>query len=55
MSESHFLALRQKAVRQAWKNEKELVEKIGRSSRDWIPDEMQELLTTGRVKGYEGQ
>ncbi|WP_121616337.1 T7SS effector LXG polymorphic toxin [Virgibacillus halodenitrificans] len=50
-----FSVLRQKSVRQAWKAERELVEKTGRGSRDWTPDELDQLLTTGKVRGYEGQ
>ncbi|MEK4936671.1 hypothetical protein BW425_08120 [Bacillus pseudomycoides] len=39
----------------AWKQEKELVQKTGRGTRDWTPEEKLELLQTGKVKGYEGQ
>mgnify|MGYP001553923337 CR=1 FL=1 len=46
--------LRQQAVRDAWKEEKELVEETGRGTRDWTKKEMAELKKTGRVKGYEG-
>lgn len=45
--------LRQKAVRDAWKEEKELMEQ-GRCTRPWTKDEQQELRDTGRVKGYYG-
>ncbi len=55
LTDNQFSALRQKAVRQAWKAEKELIDKTGRGSRDWTPDELEELMTTGKVKGYEGQ
>jgi len=52
---NQFAALRQKAVNQAWKQEKELVETTGKGTREWTEAETQELLTTGKVKGYEGQ
>ena len=39
----------------AWKNEREFVEKTGRGSRNWTPLEKDELLKNGKVKGYEGQ
>lgn len=45
--------MRQKAVRDAWKEEKELMEQ-GRCTRPWTKDEQQELRDTGRVKGYYG-
>ncbi len=45
---------RQKAVRDAWNREKELVSK-GKGTVDWSPEQQKELMETGRVKGYEGQ
>lgn len=45
---------RQKAVRDAWSREKELVSK-GRGTVDWSPEQQKEIMETGRVKGYEGQ
>lgn len=45
--------LRQKAVRDAWKEEKELIEQ-GMCTRPWTKDEQKELKETGRVKGYYG-
>ena len=45
---------RKKGVDEAWKQERELVENTGQGSREWTPDEMKELLETGKVKGYEG-
>ena len=45
---------RQKAVREAWAREKSLCAQ-GKGTRDWTRAEQRELLTTGRVKGYEGQ
>jgi RHS repeat-associated protein len=47
-------SLRQKAVKEAWVEEKELVEKTGRGTRDWTEKEIEELRKTGKVKGYEG-
>jgi hypothetical protein len=47
-------ALRRKAVREAWKKEHELVRRTGKGSRNWTRAEKQELLKTGKVKGYEG-
>ena len=46
---------RQKAVREAWKAEKELVEKTGKGTRVWTKAEKDELLKTGKVKDYIGQ
>ena len=46
--------LRQKAVKDAWKAEKKLVERTGRGSRRWTKKELKELKETGKVKGYEG-
>ena len=43
---------RQKAVKEAWKVEKELVEKTGNGTRDWTKAEKEELLNTGKVKDY---
>lgn len=45
---------RQKAVRNAWNREKELVGK-GKGTVDWSAEQQKELMETGRVKGYEGQ
>jgi hypothetical protein len=45
---------RRTAVRNAWKNEKQLVELTGQGSRNWTPLELDELLKTGKVKGIEG-
>ena len=55
LSHKQFVVLRQKAVNQAWRQEKELVTKTGRGTRDWMSEEIQELMSTGKVKGYEGQ
>lgn len=55
LTENQFSALRQKAVDQAWKQEQELIKKTGNGTREWTAAEKQELLQSGRVKGYEGQ
>ena len=47
-------ALRQRAVRDAWKMERRLVEITNQGTRDWTPAEIQELLKTGEIKGYQG-
>ena len=54
LTEAQFFTLRKKAVNDAWKKEKELVQKTGKGTRDWTEAEKQELLSTDRVKGYEG-
>ena len=45
---------RQRAVRNAWKQEKEMVEMKGYGTRNWMKSEMRELKETGKVKGYQG-
>lgn len=44
---------RNKAVKEAWKTEVENVSK-GTSKYSWTPDQIKELLDTGKIKGYEG-
>ena len=44
---------RRKAVAEAWKREKALVAE-GRGTRDWTPEEQEQILRKGKVKGYEG-
>lgn len=46
-------AERQKAVRQAWKEEKQRVLE-GKGTRQWTNDEKKELISRGSVPGYEG-
>jgi RHS repeat-associated protein len=46
--------LRRKAVAEAWKQEADLVRRTGQGTRQWTEAEKQELLQTGKVKGYEG-
>lgn len=55
VSQNKFDYLRQKAVAGAWKAEVELVKTTGKGSRDWTQAEIGELLTKGKVQGYEGQ
>ena len=45
---------RRNAVRKAWQNEVSLVQSTGRGTRNWKAMEIDELLTTGKVKGYVG-
>lgn len=44
---------RNKAVAEAWKREREAVMN-GTSKYNWSPSQIQELIKTGRVKGYDG-
>ena len=46
--------LRQKGVKKAWKAERKLVKETGQGTRRWTEAEMDELLTTGKVSGYQG-
>ena len=48
------IKVRQKAVKDAWKAEKRLVERTGCGSRRWTKKELKELKETGKVKDYEG-
>jgi RHS repeat-associated protein len=45
---------RRSAVRQAWKQEQQLVATTGRGTVDWTPAQKAELLQTGKVSGFEG-
>lgn len=45
---------RQKAVRDAWNRERNLVLK-GKGTVDWTQEQQKELISRGRVSGYEGQ
>ena len=45
---------RQKAINKAWKREKELVRQ-GKGTRDWTVSQQQELLSEGKITGFEGQ
>ena len=44
---------RQKAVREAWRIEKEHVA-LGEGTRDWTPEQQQEMMENGKVEGFEG-
>lgn len=44
---------RNKAVKEAWKQEKEAVMN-GTSKYNWTPKQIKELLSTGKIKGIEG-
>ena len=46
--------LRAKAVREAWKNEKALVEK-GQGTRDWTPEQQLSILTKGKAYDDNGK
>ncbi|MGQ0715349.1 MAG: hypothetical protein ACT4PJ_16750 [Gemmatimonadaceae bacterium] len=45
---------RRAAVRGLWRQERERVRETGRGSREWTDAEKDELLRTGKVKGYQG-
>ncbi len=45
---------RSDAVKKAWKQEREMVARTGRGTRNWNSKQKMELLRTGRVKGFEG-
>ncbi|HWA91455.1 MAG TPA: RHS repeat-associated core domain-containing protein [Rhizomicrobium sp.] len=51
--EAALKSAREAAKRQAWAQEKKLVEETGRGTREWSPAEVHELLETGEVKGYK--
>lgn len=45
---------RSNAVKKAWKNEQELVKSTGAGTRNWTQAQIDELLSTGKVKGFFG-
>lgn len=47
-------SLRQKAVRDAWTQERQLVRASGQGTRDWTSRQMKQLRDEGKVPGYEG-
>jgi hypothetical protein len=53
-TEQQIKALRAEGVDQAWKLERELVQLTGQGTRPWSKAELDELIKTGRVNGYEG-
>ncbi|XP_005995616.1 teneurin-1 [Latimeria chalumnae] len=51
----HVLELaRQRAIAQAWTKEQRRVQDGEKGSRAWTGEEKQQLLSTGRVQGYDG-
>ncbi len=46
--------LRKRAVSDAWRMERRLVEKTGRGTARWTKAQKAELLKTGKVEGYVG-
>jgi RHS repeat-associated protein len=47
-------AARKWAVREAWRQERELVRRTGQGTVRWTSRQKAELLRTGKVKGYQG-
>lgn len=47
-------SLRQKAVRNAWTQERRLAQVTGQGTRDWRPRQLKALRDHGKVPGYEG-
>ena len=45
---------RRKGVMLAWEDERNLVQRRNKGSREWSDAEIDELLATGRIKGYVG-
>jgi hypothetical protein len=52
--EPSIASLRQKAVRQAWRDEQELVQATGKGTRDWTKPQLETLKAGDKVAGYEG-
>jgi RHS repeat-associated protein len=46
--------LRKLGVERAWKEERNMVERMGYGTREWTQEEMNILLDVGKVPGYEG-
>ncbi len=46
--------MRQAAIKQAWKEEREMVLRTGRGTRQWTETEKQLLRKHGKVPGYDG-
>jgi hypothetical protein len=55
-AELSLRSLRRRAVSDAWAMERRLVEKADAQywTRNWSPDEVKELLSSGKVTGYQG-
>ena len=49
-----FAAARSEAVRLAWKQEREVVVRTGQGTREWTKSQMQQLISKGKVSGFEG-
>lgn len=47
-------ASRRAGVRAAWNAEADLIRRTGEGSRNWSDAQIDDILTTGRVRGYEG-
>ena len=49
-----FNAARSEGVRRAWKQEVELIGRTGQGSREWTEAQVGEMMTRGKVNGFEG-
>jgi hypothetical protein len=47
-------AQRRAGIEEAWSQEQQLARAGEKTTRQWTPSELQELIDTGRVSGYEG-
>ena len=47
-------SLRRKGVNRAWKQEQDMVNLQGYGTKDWTPAQMDELLSNGKVSGFDG-
>ena len=47
-------AARSRGVRQAWREERQLVKSGADGTRDWTPAQRTELINNGKVKGFDG-
>lgn len=52
--EKQLRTARKKAVSEAWKRERTFVEN-GKGTRDWTKEQQEEILTKGKVAGFDGQ
>lgn len=52
--EKNITKERRSAVRNAWKQERVLVQETGQGTREWTRAEKKELEMKGKVKGYQG-
>lgn len=51
--DKELINARQRAVRQAWADEKKAVQE-GKGSRDWTEEQQKQILENGRVHNYDG-